>query len=84
VAAAIVGGGLLLIFGALSLIGGSKTPKAAIEVSGQPRLKVDREVVDLGDIQLGTPVQVAFVLMNVGDQTLRVTEAPYAEVVEGC
>jgi len=82
--AAIVGGGLLLIFGALSLMGGSKSPKAAIEVTGQPRLKLDREVVDLGEIPLGKMVEVAFVLTNVGDQPLRVTDPPYAEVVEGC
>ena len=84
VVAAIVGGGLLLIFGALSLLGGSKGPKAAIEVTGRPSLKVDRETIDLGEIPLGTPVKTAFVLTNVGDQPLRVTEAPYIEVVEGC
>jgi hypothetical protein len=82
--AAIVAGGLLLIFGALSLLGGSKNPKAAIEVTGQPRLKVDQEVVDLGDIPLGTTVETAFLLTNVGDQPLRVTQPPYIEVVEGC
>lgn len=80
--AAIVGGALLLLFGALSLLGGGR--KAAIEVTGQPRLKVDREVVDLGEIQLGRTVEAAFVLTNVGDQPLRVTDPPYAEVVEGC
>jgi hypothetical protein len=82
--AAIVGGGLLLLFAALSLLGGPGGGKAAIEVTGQPRLKVDQEVVDLGDVALGRPVEVAFVLTNVGDQPLRVTDPPYAEVVEGC
>jgi cell division septal protein FtsQ len=84
VVAAIVAGGLLLIFGALSLLGGSKSPKATIEVTGQPRLKVDQESVDLGDISLGTTVQTAFILTNVGDQPLRVTPPPYIEVLEGC
>ena len=81
--AAIVGG-LLLFLGALSLLGGSGGRKAAIEVTGQPRLKVDQEVVALGEIQLGRTVEAAFVLTNVGDQPLRVTDPPYAEVVEGC
>jgi hypothetical protein len=82
VGAAVVAGGLLLIFAALSLLGGGK--KAPIEVTGQPRLKVDRESVDLGDVQLGQTVRTAFVLTNVGDQALRLTEAPYIEVLEGC
>ena len=81
--AAIVGG-LLLFLAALSMLGGSGGRKAAIEVTGQPRLKVDQEVIDLGEIQLGRTVEAAFVLTNVGDQPLRVTEPPYAEVVEGC
>ena len=83
IAAAIVAGGLLLIFGALSLIGGG-SKRAAIEVTGQPRIKVDREAVDLGDIALGTPVKTVFALTNVGDQPLRFTPPSYVEVVEGC
>jgi hypothetical protein len=82
--AAILAGGLLLIFGALSLIGGSGGRKAAIEVTGQARLKVDQDAVDLGDIALGTTVRAAFLLTNVGDQPLRVTQPPYIEVLEGC
>jgi hypothetical protein len=79
---AAVAGALLLFAAALVLIGGGG--KAAIEVTGQPRLKVDREVVDLGDVPLGRTVEAAFVLTNVGDEPLRVTDPPYAEVVEGC
>jgi hypothetical protein len=82
--AAIAAGALLLLLAALSLRGGSGERKAAIEVTGQSRLKVDREVVDLGEVALGRPVEAAFILTNVGDQPLRVTEPPYAEVVEGC
>lgn len=81
---AIVGGALLLLLAALSLLGGPGGRKVAIEVTGQPRLKVDRATVDLGDVPLGRTVEAAFVLTNVGDQPLRVTQPPYAEVVEGC
>ena len=59
---------------------GRSTP----EVSDAPRLKVDRESIDLGDIKLGNTTEVAFVLTNAGDQPLRLSEAPYIEVVEGC
>jgi Lon protease-like protein len=80
-----IAAGFLLVFvAALLLLGDGGGGRAAIEVSGQPRLRVDRELIDLGDVRLGQAVEVAFVLTNVGDQPLRVTDAPYAEVVEGC
>lgn len=59
-------------------------PGAAIEVTGSASLKVDKEKVDLGDVPLNQPVKVSFLLTNVGDETLRFTEDPYVEVVEGC
>src|SRR3990172_6310584 len=80
----LLAGSLLVLAAALLLFGDRSPGRVAIEVSGQPRLQVDREVVDLGEVRLGQTVEVAFILANVGDQPLRVTEAPYAEVVEGC
>lgn len=80
----LIGGGLLLIVGAIFAFNQSSKPKATIEVSGSPSLKVDKEKVDLGEKKLGTTVEVSFQLTNVGDQTLRLTEAPYIEVKEGC
>jgi len=80
--AAIVIGLLLLAGAAWTLLG--QSPKAAVEVTGQPSLKVDQATIDLGDQKLGATVQAAFTLTNVGDQPLRFTEAPYIEVVEGC
>ena len=62
-------------------VGGSPT---AIEVKGMPRLKMDREAIDLGNVRLGQTVEARFRLTNVGDQPLRFAEAPYIEVVEGC
>ena len=59
-------------------------PLAAIEVYGAPSMKVDRGLVDLGDVRLGQAVQVSFRLTNVGDQPLRFLEQPYIEIVEGC
>jgi hypothetical protein len=54
------------------------------EVNGAPRLKADKQTVDLGDIALGTTAQTSFEITNTGDQTLRFAKAPYVEVVEGC
>jgi cell division septal protein FtsQ len=77
-------GGMLLVIGAVNAFAKPPEPKADIEVSGTPSLKVDQEKVNLGDIKLGRTVEVTFKLMNVGDQTLRFSKAPYIEVLEGC
>jgi hypothetical protein len=77
-------GGVLLL--SLAFLALSKDPasKAAIEVTGAPSLRVDQEIVDLGDMKFNQPAQVSFQITNVGDQTLRFTKDPYIEVVEGC
>jgi hypothetical protein len=77
-------GGLLLIIAFVSAFIQSSSPKVSIEVNGTPSLKVDREKVDLGNVKLGQTVQVKFTLMNVGDQALNFSQAPYVEVLEGC
>lgn len=78
-------GGLLLILVAVWLVKTTQpTAKAAVDVKGAPSLKVDKDNVDLGKVQLGNTVDVAFTLTNVGDQPLKLSEAPYIEVVEGC
>ena len=77
-------GGLLLIIGAVFAFSQSIKPKAAIEVTGAPRLRADKEEVNLGDVKLGQTVKVTFDLTNVGDQPLRFSEAPTVEVKEGC
>ena len=77
-------GGLLLVGLAFLALRDKPTPGAAIEVTGAPSLKVDKEKVDLGDVKLGKTVEVSFQLTNVGDETLRFEEQPYIEVMEGC
>ena len=78
------GGALLLVIGAIFAFNRPPSQKAAIEVTGSPALKVDKEKVDLGNIKLGQTVEVKFQILNVGDQTLSFTKTPYVEVVEGC
>jgi hypothetical protein len=82
--AAIAVGALMTLLGAITLLSGSGVTRAAIEISGQPRLRVDRQAIDFGDVPLGRSIEAAFVLTNVGDQPLHLTQVPYVEVVEGC
>lgn len=79
-------GGLVLILAAVFAFkqSGKPKPKAAIEVSGSPSLRADKETVDLGDIKLGQTVKVSFRLSNVGNQPLRFKSEPTIEVKEGC
>ena len=77
-------GVILVGVAAFALFYKSAQPKAALEVTGRPSLKVDRESIDLDNQKLGNTVQASFKLTNVGDQPLRFTETPYIEVVEGC
>ena len=84
---AMLAGGLLLIisggFFAKNALENRADP-SLIEVSGQPSLKVDQELIDYGDVKLNTNLTFALELTNVGDQPLKITADPYVEVLEGC
>lgn len=80
----VLGGAILIGVILFAIFGNTPAPKAAIEVNGAPRLKVDKEKVEFGDRKLGTDVEVALEVTNIGDQPLRFAETPYVEVVEGC
>jgi hypothetical protein len=67
-----------------AILGANSRHKATIEVTGAPRLKLEQDTYNYGDVQLGKTVQTTVRVTNVGDQTLRFTEAPYVEVLEGC
>jgi hypothetical protein len=72
------------LIGLILLIGCAAAPASTPEVNGAPKLKVDRESIDLGDRKVGQLVNVSFEITNVGDQPLRITEPPYIEVAAGC
>ncbi len=80
----LVGGVVLVGVILYAFFGNAPAPKAAIEVNGAPRLKVDKEKVELGDRTLGTEVDVSLQVTNIGDQPLRFADKPYVEVVDGC
>ena len=50
----------------------------------RPRLVVDREVVDLGDLPFDAPARVVFMLTNAGPGTLKLAGVPRVEAVKGC
>jgi hypothetical protein len=84
----LAGGALLVIIIGIVLLSnpgrgltGSGTPA---EVTGQPKLAVDREQIDFGKVPLDIPVEATFKLSNVGDQPLQILNQPVVEVKQGC
>lgn len=58
-------------------------PGVPVEVSGSPRLSLDRKAIDFGDVPVNQMVRASFTLSNVGDESLRFSYSPIAQVVEG-
>jgi hypothetical protein len=55
------------------------------EVSGAPRVEVVQDdVIDYGDVKLGTTVTTTYNVRNVGDEPLAILGEPVVELVEGC
>jgi hypothetical protein len=80
---------ILMIVGAVVLLVAlifafQQPPQSTDAPGGTPKLKADRDLVDLGDQTLGNPVQVKFTLSNTGDGTVHFSKDPYVEVKEGC
>ena len=79
-----IGGALLLALAAMIVFGQPLPAGQKADISGTPRLKVDQEKIDFGNVQLGRTVQAQFHLTNTGDSPLQFLEVPYIEVKEGC
>ena len=76
--AMIIGGILLLAAAAFFVFRGGS------EGGGTPKLAVDQEKIDYGDVHFGVNKTFAIKVTNNGDGVLRFTEKPYIEVLEGC
>jgi hypothetical protein len=80
----LIGGAfVLIIVGVFTLLRGSGSTRA-IEVTGQPKLAVNQDKIDIGKQPLGKTVSVAFELSNVGDKPLQLEGIPKVEVKQGC
>jgi len=77
-------GGIVILVAALFFAFRKPAAPYVPEVTGGPSLKVDRTKVELGDRKLGSNADASFVLTNVGDQVLQITQAPTIQVIEGC
>jgi predicted membrane channel-forming protein YqfA (hemolysin III family) len=77
-------GGIIILIGVLFFAFRKPTAANIPEVTGKPRLKVDKQKVDLGNMKLGSTAFVSFELKNVGDQVLQFTQTPTIQVIEGC
>ena len=49
-----------------------------------PRISVDQELFDYGDVTFNTPIETVVRVTNVGDQVLALERTPAVELVEGC
>ena len=74
----------LVLIAGLVIWSGNRQTKANVEVKGAPRLSVETDKIDHGNLKLGTPIRDNIRIANIGDQPLQFTKAPYIEVVEGC
>jgi hypothetical protein len=59
-------------------------PSAAPLHTGGPRLSVETDNLDFGDVRFEKRVIAEFRLQNVGDRPLQIAARPAVEVVEGC
>ncbi|MGC8855432.1 MAG: hypothetical protein ACP5QU_01410 [Anaerolineae bacterium] len=51
---------------------------------GTPAITVDQQKIDYGTVKFNTNLTFAIKVTNTGTGTLRFTEQPYIEVLEGC
>jgi hypothetical protein len=80
--------GAVLLLGALVFAATAANRTAAANrppaASGAPKLVVDQEQIDFGEVAMNKPVTATFKITNEGQGPLQFTQAPYVEVLEGC
>ena len=74
----VLGGGLLLF--AVILFAN----RGGADGGRTPSISVDQNKIDYGYVKFGENRQFALNVTNTGDGTLKFSEKPYIEVLEGC
>jgi len=75
----------VIVFGAILLIAAIFLFARQPEVeTGTPSVAVDPQEIDYGDVKFGVSKTFTVKVTNTGDGTLRFTESPYIQVLEGC
>ena len=77
----IVFGGILLI--AAAFLFASKSG-GGDDGGGTPKIAVDQQKIDYGYVKFGNNETFTIKVTNTGTGTLRFTDKPYIEVLEGC
>ncbi len=75
---------VLVLLAGFALWSNNQQVKANVQVKGEPRIKVEQDIIDHGDVKLMSTIQDNIRVTNIGDQPLRFSEAPYIKVLEGC
>jgi hypothetical protein len=74
----VLGGGALLLAAFLF------ANRSASDGGGTPSIAVDQNRIDYRYVKFGENRQFSLNVTNTGDSTLRFSEKPYIEVLEGC
>ena len=84
----VVAGAVVLVLAGLVLLLSRPSPTGTsggpAETARGPRLAVDQEKIDFGEVKVNQMVKARFVLTNAGDQPLQIAGEPAVRVVEGC
>jgi|YelNatPaOPRAMG01_1025707.scaffolds.fasta_scaffold16462_5 hypothetical protein len=73
-------GGLLFLIAIFFFSRGGQGEQAG----GAPAIQVDQQVIDYGQVKLGTSLSFKIKVTNVGSGTLRFTQPPSLQIAEGC
>ena len=78
--------GFAIVVGAVSwiLLPWENSASSAAQSQGGPRLAVDRDLIDFGNVAFNRMVKASFRLRNVGDKSLQLPASPPLEVFDGC
>ena len=63
---------------------GAAPGEAASSPVDGPRLALDQDLFDYGDVKLNSTIETEINVKNIGDEVLALAESPRVDLVEGC